>query len=66
MLAAAAAMFAAILRASSRVSAWPQCLLYPQKRTSLSVIAMSALCQKRTMLYGRVMSAFYSGRSLQE
>ena len=42
------AMFAAIRRASSRVSAWPQCPLYPQKRILLSATRMSALCQKRT------------------
>ena len=29
-------------------SAASECPLYPQKRTSLSAIAMSALCQKRT------------------
>jgi hypothetical protein len=27
-----------------------QCPLYPRKRTSLSAIAMSVLCQKRTSL----------------
>jgi len=33
----------------SRVSrSFAQCPLYPQKRASLSAIAMSALCQKRT------------------
>jgi hypothetical protein len=46
----------AILRSSSRVSAWPQCLLYSRKRTSLSAIAMSALCHKRTERDVSVMS----------
>jgi hypothetical protein len=49
------AMFAAIRRASSRVSGLGQCPLYPQKRTSELNREMSAKCQKRTSaihLYG--------------
>jgi len=34
-----------ILRSSSRVSGWPQCPLYPQKRTLPQRKQMSALCQ---------------------
>jgi len=29
------------------------CLLYPQKRTSLSAVVMSAFCQKRTLAPNR-------------
>ena len=30
------------------IVAWGKCPLYLQKRTSLSAVVMSALCQKRT------------------
>jgi hypothetical protein len=33
------------------------CPLYPQKRTLTKWVAMSALCQKRTLEHVRVMSA---------
>ena len=47
-----------ILRSSSRVSGWPQCPLYPQKRTLPQRKQMSALRQKRTFLPGfRAVSA---------
>ena len=34
-----------------------QCPLYPQKRTSMSTIAMSALCQKRTFRFYSITSS---------
>src|SRR5262249_51734870 len=47
-----------VMSAFGRIADTEACLLYPQKRTLQSEIAMSALCQKRT-LCGAVKSPYW-------
>ena len=45
-------------------SAADQCPLYPQKRTSMSAIAMSALCHKQTLRPHSITSSIMGWKAL--